>query len=122
MWILLPPLCDVRLVPLVALKEMILAKMRQNVRALLRHQHARIFRIGQVNFRNLLRVVLSVSVEFRDQPLVKSHARPARVRRVAGIDARHHGKRVVALGHRRRRHAQQNAIRIHQPDHAGRGA
>ena len=53
--ILLPPLCDVRFITLEALEKMIGTEVRQNVSSLLRHQHARIFRIGQIDFGNLVR-------------------------------------------------------------------
>ena len=91
-WILLTPLSDVRAIPLVALKEMIFAEVGQNVSALLRHLHPRIHRIGEINFRNLLGVVLPVGVKLRHEAQVDGHARLARVRGVAGIDAGHYRK------------------------------
>ncbi len=116
MRILLAPLRDVRLIALVTLKEMIFAEVRQNVGALLGHQHARIFGIGQVDLRDLLGVVLAVGVQLRHQPQVHRHARLARLRRVAGIDAGDHRKRIVMLGHGLRRHGEQHAVGVHQAD------
>jgi hypothetical protein len=76
--ILLPPLGDVRLVALVALQEMVFAKVSQNVGALLGHQHAGILGIGQVDLGDLLGEMLVVGVQLRHQALVDRHARLAR--------------------------------------------
>ena len=43
------PIHDVRLVTLVALQELVLAEVSQNVATLLGHQHAGVLRIGQVD-------------------------------------------------------------------------
>ena len=48
--ILLSPRSDIRLVALEAFEKFLFAKMRQNVRSLLGHDHARIFRIGEIDF------------------------------------------------------------------------
>ena len=116
MRILLTPLGDMRLEALVAIKEMIFAKVRQNVGALLGHQHARVFRIGEVNLRDLLGVVLAVGVQLGHHAQVYVHARLARVGRIAGIDARQDRKRVMMLGHGCRRHVEQHAIGVDESD------
>ncbi len=64
------------LVALVALKEMIFAEVGEDVRALLRHQHARIFRIGEVDFGNLFGVALAVGVEVAHQALIDAPCAP----------------------------------------------
>ncbi len=114
MRILLPPLRDVRFVPLVAPHEVVLAEVRQDVRALLGNEHTRIFRIGEVDLGNLLGVVPAVRVQLRHEAQVNCHARLARLRGVAGIDACDHGERVVPLGHGLRRHAEQHSVRVNQ--------
>ena len=114
--ILLPPLGDVRLVALVALEEVILAEVGQNVAALLGHEHARVFGVGQVDLGDLFGKMLTVGVQLGHQALVDGHARLARGQAVAGIDAGDHRERVMMLGHGRRRHGEQNAVGVDQAD------
>ena len=52
--ILLAPLRDVRCVALVALEEVVFSEMCQDICALRRHQHARVFRVGEVDLGDLL--------------------------------------------------------------------
>ena len=104
------------LVALVALKEMIFAEVGENVSALLRHQHPRIFRIGEINFRDLLGEVLAVGVKLRHQARVHRHAPLARVGGIAGIDAGDHGKGIVMRGHGGGGHVEQHAVGIDQAD------
>ena len=121
---MLTPLGNVRLVTLVALQEVILAEVRENVGSLLRHEDARIFGVGEIDFGNLLRKMLPARVEFAHEPLIHSHARLARLGWVAGIDAGDDGKRIVMPSHCRRGHGEQNAIGIDEADllaHARKG-
>src|ERR1700753_2158180 len=53
--ILLAPLGNMCLVTLVAIKKMIVAEMRENVAALLWHEHAGVLRISQVDLGELVR-------------------------------------------------------------------
>ena len=51
--VLLPPFRDVGLVALITLKKIVFAEVRKNIGALFRHQHARIFGIGEIDLRKL---------------------------------------------------------------------
>ena len=77
-WILLAPLGDVILVALETLEEVIFAKVRENVGALLRHQHARIFRVGQIDLGELFGIALAIAVEFAHQSADRRPCAPAR--------------------------------------------
>ena len=83
MRILLAPLRDVRLVALIAGEELVVAEVGENVGALLGHQHARVFGIGEVDFGDLLGKALPGAVEFADEAPVDRHARLARCQRIA---------------------------------------
>ena len=61
--------------------------MGQNVGALLGHQHAGILGIGQIDLGDLVGELLTAGVQIGQQALIDCHARLARGRRVAGIDA-----------------------------------
>ena len=86
--ILLTPLRDVRLVALVALKEMIFAEVGEDVFALLGHEHAGVFRIGEVDLGDLLGEVLIVGIEICHEAAIKRHPSLARCGRVAGHQCR----------------------------------
>jgi len=106
----------VRFVALIALEETIVSEVREDVTSLLRHEHAGVLRIGQVDFRDLLREVLIVGVEFGEHALVDGHARRTRGERVAWVDAGNHGKGVVMLGHGGRGHGQEDAFGVDKAD------
>ena len=112
--ILLPPFGDVLFVALIALEEVIFAQVRQNVGSLFRHQNARIFRIGEVDLRNLLGVVLAVDVKFAHHPRIHRHARLPRRRLVARINAGENRKRIVMRCHGGGTHVEKNSVGVDQ--------
>ena len=114
--ILLTPLCDVGFVALVALEEMVFAEVGEDVCALLGHEHAGVFGIGEVDLGDLLGEVLIVGVELGHQAAVERHAPLARGGRVAGIDAGDDGEGVVMRGHGGGRHVEQNAVGVDEAD------
>ena len=60
--------------------------------------------------------MLAVRIQFRHQAQVHGHARLARFRGIAGVEARHHRERIVPLGHGLGGHTQQHSVRVDEPD------
>jgi len=114
--ILLTPLCDVGLVTLVALEEMVFAEVGEDVCAGLGHENASVLGIGEVNLGDLLGEVLMVGIELGHEAAIERHAPLARGGRIAGIHAGDDGEGVVVHDHGGRGHVEEYAVGVDQAD------